>query len=144
MNDELQTVDGQIARPSAGLLMPHTAALKARIAAIESMITDLFEPSVHYGQPFPGSDKESLLQPGAELVCTAFGLAPRPRITVTEEGGGHRTFLCEGDLLSNGESLGDMSATCTTMEIKYRYRKGGRVCPSCGTATTGSHVRFPA
>ena len=134
MDTTLQPMEDRLGHaPPSVILMPDTAGLKSRLAAIEAMITELFERGVHFGQPFPGSDKNSLLQPGAELVCSAFGLVPEPSIKETDEGDGHRTYLCEGSLLADGRSIGSMTATCSTLESKYRWRKGGRVCPSCGT-----------
>ena len=132
MSNGQQLITLEPSAVAAPLAMPDTAALKARIAAIESIISDLFQKKIHYGEAFPGAGKDSLLQPGAEMVIAAFGMAPDPEIVETDEGGGHRSYLCTGPLLAAGIPVGTMSATCSTLESKYRYRNGGRVCPSCG------------
>lgn len=109
-------------------------AIHQRVADIERVISELFTKGVHFGPPFPGSDKDSLLQAGGELLVEAFGLSPEPVVNEVDMGGGHRRFIVEGWLLApDGHRVGRMSAECSTLEPKYRYRKAGRVCPACGS-----------
>ena len=82
---------------------------------------------VDYGV-IPGTDKPTLLKPGAEKLCSLFGLTPRFRVvaSVTEWGGEGRESLffyhysCglyRGDyLIAEGEG------SCNSHEKKYRYR----------------------
>lgn len=124
--------------PQESIALPSLdiAALERRIASIDRVIGDLMTQDIHYGQAFPGADRHSLLQPGAELIVEAFGLVPRPKITVTDEGGGHRHYLCEGGLYTaHGGLVGEMSAECSTLEPKYRYRWKRHACPNCRQET---------
>lgn len=97
------------------------------------------------GQDFgkiPGAgDKPTLLKPGAEKLCTIFGLTPQFEIVKQieqweSEGNAeplfyyiYRCSLYRGDrLLATGDG------SCNSREKKYRYRKAERVCPACGVA----------
>jgi hypothetical protein len=90
----------------------------------------------------PGTDKNVLLKPGAEKLCTFFGLAPVfvPTATIQdwggEEHGGEPLFYyrykCE--LYRSGNMIATGEGSCSSRESKYRYRKAERVCPQCGKA----------
>lgn len=111
-------------------------AIQQRVADIERIIESLMVKGVHYGPPFPGSDQDSLLQAGAELLFEGFNLAPDPKIDEENLGDGHKRMICSGAArLPDGRPVGSMSAECSTHEPKYRYRKSERVCPACGSAT---------
>jgi hypothetical protein len=92
----------------------------------------------------PGTgDKPTLLKPGAEKLTTFFGLAPRFELvdramdwTGIEHGGEPFFYLqyrCE--LYRDGVMVGSGVGSCNSWEKKYRYRKGGRSCPNCGSET---------
>lgn len=93
-----------------------------------------------YGK-IPGTgDKPTLLKPGAEKLTTFFGLTPVFIAVAVEEdwtGAEHKgepffyyRYRCE--LHRNGQLIATSEGSCNTWESKYRYRKGERVCPSCG------------
>lgn len=90
----------------------------------------------------PGTDKPTLLKPGAEKLATFFGLTKRFQIIERVEdwtGKDHageqffyylyRCGLYRGDLL-----IAEADGSCSSFEGKYRYRKSERVCPNCGQA----------
>ncbi len=95
------------------------------------------------GQDFgtiPGTNKPTLLNPGADKLNNLFGLVPEFFITDKEEDwtgekhGGEAFFsytvicrLRRGDF-QMGEGLG----SCNSWESKYRFRKSERGCPACG------------
>jgi hypothetical protein len=96
---------------------------------------------VDYGQ-IPGTDKLTLLKPGAEKLTTFFGLSTRFQVIERIEdwtGARHdgepffyylyRCQLNRGDLL-----VAEADASCNSRETKYRYREAQRTCPSCGQA----------
>ena len=96
---------------------------------------------VDYGV-IPGTDKPTLLKPGAEKLCTLFGLTSRFEIIRSAEdwtGADHngepfffylyRCRLHRGDMII---AEGDGSAN--SWEQKYRYREAHRKCPQCGEA----------
>jgi hypothetical protein len=88
----------------------------------------------------PGTDKPTLLKPGAEKLTTFFGLSKRFELTEKVEDwtgidhGGeaffyyvYRCALYNGDLL-----IAESDGSCNSFESKYRWRKGERTCPACG------------
>ncbi len=115
-----------------------TTAL-ARYQAVKDFIDSILKPKVDYGT-IPGSDKPALLKPGAEKMCSFFGLTPKFPLEDKEEDwtgerhGGEPFFyyrykcqLYRGDhLIAEGEG------SCNSWEKKYRYRQGERKCPKCG------------
>lgn len=115
-------------------------AVERRRAVIQFTQTIMLEGQ-HYGK-VPGTAKNTLLKPGAEMLTTFFGLSPRFVIeekTLDWTGADHngeaffyfqyRCQLWRGDILA-GEGIG----SCNSWEKKYRYRNGGATCPSCGAA----------
>lgn len=85
----------------------------------------------------PGTKKATLLKPGAEKLALAYGLTGRfghsityghaedePPITVVVDCflhlGGH-----DGPVVAQGMGM------ASSFENRYRWRKGGRVCPDC-------------
>ncbi len=81
----------------------------------------------------PGTQKPTLLKPGAEKLCNLFGLSPGFTSTKevedwTGEGHGgemffHYAYKCI--LTRNGVVVGEGEGSCNSWEKKYRYRKGG-------------------
>ena len=99
----------------------------------------LMVPSVDYGT-IPGTGKPSLLKPGAEKLCTVWGLQPVFSLvrcvedwSGTDHGGEpffYYVYRC--DLFRDGVLMAATEASCNSWEPKYRYRKCGRLCPECG------------
>jgi len=92
-----------------------------------------------YGK-IPGTDKNTLLKPGAEKLVSLFGLTLRPVIIDRDEDwtgerhGGEPLFrYLYGYQAWKGDTLiCEAHAECNSWESKYRYRNAERVCPSCG------------
>jgi hypothetical protein len=87
----------------------------------------------HYGK-VGGTQKPTLLKAGAEVLATVFGLAPTFKITRTDLEGGHREYeiVCTLTQFQTGAVLGEGVGSCSTMESKYRWRRGSLTCPKCG------------
>lgn len=90
----------------------------------------------------PGTQKPTLLKPGAEKLTTFFGLTKQFTIVERVEDwdgdqhGGepffyylYRCALSHHDLL-----IAEADGSCNSRESKYRYRQGERKCPQCGKA----------
>lgn len=114
-----------------------------RRQAIVDFTKAIMVPGKDFGTVPGTGDKPTLLKPGAEKLTTLFGLSPRFEIVEkvmdwTGDQHGNEPFfylqyrcaLWYGDVIA-GEGLG----SCNSWEKKYRYRKSGRVCPSCGKET---------
>lgn len=93
----------------------------------------------------PGGQRQQkvLLKPGAEKLCTFFGLSPHfePEVVTedwvgTPEHGGEPLFYyrykCQ--LYRGDRFVAEAVGSCNSREKKYRYRNSERVCPSCSQA----------
>lgn len=146
MSSELTVVEGALSTPREyGAVTPvvAAAALKARRAAIRDVMNAVMVADLHYGVVPGTGGKPTLLKPGAEELCTAFGLTPRFMLIEASEDwtGEHHggepfigyTSRCQ---LYRGEQLiAEGQGCCNSWESKYRYRKAERTCPKCGQST---------
>ena len=111
--------------------------------AKKDFIERVLRPGIDFGPAFPGSDKPTLLKPGAEKIVSFFGLSPAFEDVETiedwtgDQHGGEPFFyyrqrckLFKGDRL-----IATADGSCNSWEKKYRYRSAERVCPECGNAS---------
>lgn len=123
-------------------VMTMDLALERRNSIVE-FTKRIMVPDQDFGV-IPGTNKPSLLKPGAEKLCNFFGLEPE-FTPITEEadwtGDAHKgemfyyvRYRCR--LLRDGRVLGVGEGSCNSWESKYRWREGKRKCPSCG----GEHI----
>ena len=105
----------------------------SQIRKVHSVMEQAMQDGQHYGV-IPGTDKPTLLQPGAQKLALLFQLSTRYRIEREEHQDGHRTYevVCELHHPLRGFA-GEGLGVCSTLESKYRWRKAGRVCPECGS-----------
>jgi len=116
--------------------------LKKGRERIERIHRELMEPEVDYGK-IPGTgDKPTLLQPGAEKLCSFYHLVPSFTAQTTYgdgESAPHITVVVDC-LLHQGAQTGPVVGAglgaCNSWEKKYRYRRGERACPDCGSIGT--------
>lgn len=112
-----------------------------RYEAITEFVGRVLRRDIDYGA-IPGTDKLTLLKPGAEKLTTFFGLSTRFQLIERtedwsgEEHGGepffyylYRCQLSRGDLL-----IAEADGSCNSRETKYRYREAQRICPECKQA----------
>lgn len=121
-------------RPTA-TVAPQVEAreLGARLDVIRQAMAEQMTPAVDYGV-IPGTNKPTLLKPGAEKLSVLFQLdvqlvnekewGPDDHLTVTS----HATVFHA----PTGQRLGYGEGMCSTREKKYAKRRGERVCPECG------------
>lgn len=119
-----------------GVLGPATLAeVKQQVQLIQQIMREVMQgptkdnPSgTHYGV-VPGTDKPTLLQPGAQKLMLTFRLRailnPDSDVRIVELADGHRevrafVHVCN----SAGEELSTGVGSCSTMEAKYRWRGG--------------------
>jgi hypothetical protein len=109
----------------------------ARRGAIVGFVQQIMVDGTDFGK-IPGTDKPTLLKPGAEKLTTFFGMSP---VFVSErivenfgDDGSEPLFFyryrCE--LYRQGNLMGTGIGSCNSREAKYRYRNTERVCPDCG------------
>ena len=95
-------------------------ALSQRTRDLGKIYQSLLQQGTDYGV-IPGTDKPTLLQPGAQLLALWARLAPQFRV----DGGlddGHYSYRVVCQLTHDGAVAGEGVGYCTTMESKYRYR----------------------
>jgi len=110
-----------------------------RYNAVTEFVSRVLRKDVDYGV-IPGTEKRTLLKPGAEKLTTFFGLSTRFQLLeriedwTGEQHGGepffyylYRCQLFRGDVL-----IAEGDASCNSRETKYRWREAQRVCPACG------------
>ena len=98
--------------------------LKSQIHKIQQIMRDAMKENEHYGK-IPGTDKPTLLKPGAEKLALVFRLAPSFDIKRSDLPGGHREFeiVCKLTHIPSGRFLAEGVGSCSTLETKYRYRR---------------------
>ena len=113
-----------------------------RYQQVTEFVSRVLRSDVDYGV-IPGTEKLTLLKPGAEKLTTFFGLSTRFQLleriedwTGADHGGEpffyylYRCQLYRGDLL-----IAESDASCNSRETKYRWREAQRTCPACGQAS---------
>jgi hypothetical protein len=112
-----------------------------RKGQINKFIAGVLREGEDYGK-LQGYNKPELLKPGAEKLCSIFGMSPRFIVEVetedwsgTQHGGEpffYYRYKCQ---LFRGERLmGESVGSCNTFEKKYRWRASERKCPECEAA----------
>lgn len=103
--------------------LPQSAAeIRTQINTIQEVMRGVMKPDVHYGV-IPGTDKNTLLKPGAEVLLTTFRISVRPEIDdlsttdcVTYRVRAHGVHMGTDTLVGIG--VGE----CSTNEEKYKWR----------------------
>lgn len=140
-------------RPRGGLAVSEIPGGRAQavIAAIEELnaIRAFVGSEMKSGLDFgaiPGtSDKKVLLLPGAQKIAMMYNSCPDYHVTPTELGNGHVEYVVNTKLIDrcSGNTIGVGVGSCSTMESKYRWRKGERSCPECGkTAISKGSAKY--
>ena len=115
-----------------------TEAVQRRFAIVE-FVREAMKPGVDFGC-IPGTPKPTLLKPGAEKLCTLFGLTTRFQIIHSVEdwtGEAHNGepffyYLYRCQLWRDERVIAEGDGSCNSFEQKYRWRDAQRVCPHCG------------
>jgi hypothetical protein len=145
MSDTPAPIVDLVKAPTQELYRPvmSIAAAIERREQIVQFVSGLMKEGVDYGT-IPGTNKPTLLKPGAEKLCSFFGLEPQYAVTREEvdltgsERSGGEPFYYIGyhcRLSRDGRTLGVGEGSCNSWESKYRWREGKRKCPDCGAET---------
>jgi hypothetical protein len=112
-----------------------------RYNAVTEFVSRVLRKDVDYGV-IPGTEKRTLLKPGAEKLTTFFGLSTRFELLeriedwTGERHGGEPFFyyLYRCRLFRGDVAIAEGDASCNSREAKYRWREAQRACPACGVA----------
>jgi hypothetical protein len=127
-----------LALPQNAIVVRHeldVSEVIAQVKKIQLVMEQVMKEGEHYGV-IPGTNKPTLLKPGAEKLLLTFRFDPQYESTETYEGK-HLTVKSKCVLyhITTGMRMGSGEGSCSTKESKYAYRKGARVCPECGKET---------
>lgn len=113
---------------------------KNKFDMVRQYTANCLTKDIDYGK-VSGIAKPSLLKPGAEKICSLFGLSPKfscvdKVMNWTGEGNPDNEpffyFEYRCDLYRGGEFVASCDASCNSWEKKYRYRRRELTCPNCG------------
>jgi hypothetical protein len=109
--------------------------LVERLNVIREAMTTAMQDGVDYGR-VPGTDKPTLLKPGAEKLSVLFQLDVQLRNEKQWGPGDHLTVLSHATVFHapTGARLGYGEGVCTTRERKYAKRRADRACPTCASS----------
>lgn len=95
-----------------------------RYNAIVEFTRKVMKPGKDYGVVPGTGTKPTLLKPGAEKLCSLFGLAPEFIVTdkIIDFDSGLFYFEYRCDLYHNGVKVASGIGSCNSREKKYRYR----------------------
>lgn len=117
--------------------------IRARLDIVRAVRAEVMQENAHFGK-IPGTDKPTLLQPGAQILCMAFGLTVHSESSNTRHlDGGHIDVEYVVTLIhaSSGTTWATGVGSASTMESKHRWRNESRKCPNCGQPVFKS--KFP-
>ena len=105
--------------------------LVERLDMIKDAAEKAMQEDVDFGK-VPGTDKPTLLKPGAEKLGVLFQLDVQLENEKRWDGD-HLTVTSHATVFHapSGTRLGYGEGVCTTRERKYAYRKQNRKCPTC-------------
>lgn len=104
----------------------------ARVEKVREVQRRIMKLGTHYGK-VPGTDKDCLLKPGAEILGLTFQLDPEFANVERWEGEHLESVVtCTLYHAPTGNRLGSGIGSCSTREKKYAWRNGNKKCPSCG------------
>jgi hypothetical protein len=129
---ELQIVPDAVPAVQAEAGELTVGELKKRLEIIHQAMADVMTSGIDYGK-IPGTNKPTLMKPGAEKLCVLFQFGGKPSSIIKTYDGNHLTVDVEYELfhIPTGRAIGTGVGSCSTKESKYAYRKANRECPRC-------------
>lgn len=99
------------------------AEIIGHVTMVQEVMRAVMKPDVHYGT-IPGTDKPTLLKPGAEVLCMAFRIADSYAVEdLSTEYTVRYRVTCTGTHQVTGNILGTGMGEASSGEEKYKWRK---------------------
>jgi mono/diheme cytochrome c family protein len=99
------------------------ADIIAHVAMVQEVMRAVMKKDVHFGV-IPGTDKPTLLKPGAEVLCMAFRIADSYEVEdLSADGLVRYRVTCTGTHQTTGTVLGTGMGEASSGEEKYKWRK---------------------
>lgn len=90
---------------------------------VQDVMRAVMKPELHYGK-IPGTDKPTLFQPGADVLCMTFRIAPEFSIEDLSTADVVRyRVTCRGVHQLSGVTLGSCVGEASSGEEKYKWRR---------------------
>lgn len=128
----------EIEEQTTALSLPDRTTLITSIKAVnefQKVVHQLLIEGADWGV-IPGTQKPTLLKPGAEKITKLLGLADHYEIVAKQEDWEKPFFryVMRADLvhINTGVIISQGFGECNSMESKYRWRESKRKCPNCG------------
>lgn len=100
--------------------------MKAHVRRIREVVRAVMKEGVHFGT-IPGTDKPSLLKPGAEVLCATFRIAPSYDATDLSDPDCIRyRVVCIGTHQTTSIVLGQGMGEASSSEEKYKWKRAGQ------------------
>ena len=116
MTDQLPVAQPQVDR------FLSTVELKQNIERIHEALKETMKDGIHYGK-IPGTDKKSLLKPGAEMICSMFRLSAYPTVEdLSTADKVHYRVTVALTHIPTGKVIGYGVGEASSDEEKYRWR----------------------
>ncbi len=99
----------------------------AQVKKVQDVMKAVMKEDIHYGV-IPGTQKPTLLKPGAEKLLLTFRLAPQYEILASHEDNGFLAYTvrCTLTHITSGNVIASGIGTCNSRENKYRWRSTKR------------------
>lgn len=108
-------------QPAGGRMA--VADIISHVATVQEVMRAVMKADVHFGV-IPGTDKPTLLKPGAEVLCMAFRIADAYEIEDLSTADTVRyRVTCTGTHQTTGTVLGTGMGEASSAEEKYKWRK---------------------
>lgn len=99
------------------------ADIISHVATVQEVMRAVMKPDVHFGV-IPGTDKPTLLKPGAELLCMTFRISDSYQVEdLSSDGVVRYRVTCTGTHQTTGVVLGTGMGEASSGEEKYKWRK---------------------
>lgn len=106
-----------------GTAIATAAQVVAQTLRVQEILKAVMKQDVHYGV-IPGTKKNTLYKPGAEILCAAFHIAPTyDYVEERFEDGVRYRVKCIGVHQGSTTVIAEGLGSCSSMEEKYKWRK---------------------